>query len=212
MTEVTSRYSQLIEIFKDGIVFEKQHEGLEDIKMKFTIYGKNMHISDGLKETLEKKFQKFDRYFDKETEVYVTFKKEKSYQVIEVTIPLGKTILRAEEKTDSTMGSIEAVIDKLEGQLRKYKTKLRKRYEAQDSKLNFEAFDDGDEQAPDVDEPKIVRTKKFAIKPMSPEEAAMQMDLLEHDFFVFLNAETDDVNVVYRRKNGDYGLIEPTFA
>ncbi len=212
MTEVTSRYSQLIEIFKDGIVFEKQHEGLEDIKMKFTIYGKNMHISDGLKETLEKKFQKFDRYFDKETEVYVTFKKEKSYQVIEVTIPLGKTILRAEEKTDSTMGSIEAVIDKLEGQLRKYKTKLRKRYEAQDSKLNFEAFDDGDEQAPAVDEPKIVRTKRFAIKPMSPEEAAMQMDLLEHDFFVFLNAETDDVNVVYRRKNGDYGLIEPTFA
>ena len=212
MTEVTSRYSQLIEIFKDGIVFEKQHEGLEDIKMKFTIYGKNMHISDGLKETLEKKFQKFDRYFDKETEVYVTFKKEKSYQVIEVTIPLGKTILRAEEKTDSTMGSIEAVIDKLEGQLRKYKTKLRKRYEAQDSKLNFEAFDDGDEQAPVADEPKIVRTKRFAIKPMSPEEAAMQMDLLEHDFFVFLNAETDDVNVVYRRKNGDYGLIEPTFA
>ena len=213
MTEVTSRYSQLIEIFKDGIVFEKQHEGLEDIKMKFTIYGKNMHISDGLKETLEKKFQKFDRYFDKETEVYVTFKKEKSYQVIEVTIPLGKTILRAEEKTDSTMGSIEAVIDKLEGQLRKYKTKLRKRYEAQDSKLKFEAFDDLDEKSADVmDEPKIVRTKKFAIKPMSAEEAAMQMDLLEHDFFVFLNAETDDVNVVYRRKNGDYGLIEPTFA
>ena len=202
-----------IAIFKGGIVFEKQHEGLEDIKMKFTIYGKNMHISDGLKETLEKKFQKFDRYFDKETEVYVTFKKEKSYQVIEVTIPLGKTILRAEEKTDSTMGSIEAVIDKLEGQLRKYKTKLRKRYEAQDSKLKFEAFDDLDEKSADVmDEPKIVRTKKFAIKPMSAEEAAMQMDLLEHDFFVFLNTETDDVNVVYRRKNGDYGLIEPTFA
>ena len=202
-----------IAIFKGGIVFEKQHEGLEDIKMKFTIYGKNMHISDGLKETLEKKFQKFDRYFDKETEVYVTFKKEKSYQVIEVTIPLGKTILRAEEKTDSTMGSIVAVIDTLEGQLRKYKTKLRKRYEAQDSKLKFEAFDDLDEKSADVmDEPKIVRTKKFAIKPMSAEEAAMQMDLLEHDFFVFLNAETDDVNVVYRRKNGDYGLIEPTFA
>jgi putative sigma-54 modulation protein len=179
--------------------------------MKFTIYGKNMHISDGLKETLEKKFQKFDRYFDKETEVYVTFKKEKNYQVIEVTIPLGKTILRAEEKTDSTMGSIEAVIDKLEGQLRKYKTKLRKRYEAQDSKLKFDAFSDLDDEPQDekADEPKIVRTKKFAIKPMSPEEAAMQMDLLEHDFFVFLNAETDDVNVVYRRLNGDYGLIEP---
>ena len=88
MTEVTSRYSQLIEIFKDGIVFEKQHEGLEDIKMKFTIYGKNMHISDGLKETLEKKFQKFDRYFDKETEVYVTFKKEKSYQCVFASVAL----------------------------------------------------------------------------------------------------------------------------
>ena len=90
---------------------------------------------------------------------------------------------------------------------------MRKRYEAQDSKLKFEAFDDLDEKSADVmDEPKIVRTKKFAIKPMSAEEAAMQMDLLEHDFFVFLNTETDDVNVVYRRKNGDYGLIEPTFA
>lgn len=181
--------------------------------MKFTIYGKNMHVSEGMKDTLKKKFQKFDRYFDQETEVFATFSKEKNYQMLEVTIPLGKTILRAEERTDDMKGSIEAVIDKLEGQLRKYKTKLQRKYAQEASKLKFDAMDDalGDDDIEDDDTPKVVRTKKFAIKPMSVDEAAMQMDLLEHDFFVFLNADTEDVNVLYRRRDGDFGLIEPEF-
>lgn len=182
--------------------------------MKFTIYGKNMHVSEGMKDTLQKKFKKFDRYFDEETEVYATFSKEKNYQMLEVTIPLGKTILRAEERTDDMKGSIEAVIDKLEGQLRKYKTKLAKKYAQEAPKLQFDALDDDFDD--DYDDglgavPKVVRTKKFAIKPMSVDEAAMQMDLLEHDFFVFLNADTEDVNVLYRRRDGDFGLIEPEF-
>ena len=177
--------------------------------MKFTLYGKNMHVSEGLKDILKKKFQKFDRYFDKETEIYATFSKDKNGQMLEVTIPLGKTILRAEEWSDDMKSSIEAVVDKLEGQLRKYKTKLQKRYANEAPKLIFDAFED-EEDAESVDVPKVVRTKKFAIKPMSVDEATMQMDLLEHDFFVFLNAETDDVNVVYRRHDGNFGLIEPT--
>ena len=177
--------------------------------MKFTIYGKNMHVSDGLKDALKKKFEKFDRYFDKETEVYATFSKEKNTQMLEVTIPMGKTILRAEERTDDMAGSIEAVVDKLEGQLRKHKTKLQKRYANEPLKFNFDALESDEDDEANL--PKVVRTKKFAVKPMSVEEATMQMELLGHDFFVFLNADTDDVNVVYTRKDGNFGLIEPLF-
>ncbi|MEG1432181.1 MULTISPECIES: ribosome hibernation-promoting factor, HPF/YfiA family [Eubacterium] len=175
--------------------------------MKFTIYGKNMHVSEGLKEALKKKFDKFDRYFGQDTEVYATFSKERNDQMLEVTIPMGRTILRAEERGEDMMGAIEEVVDKLEGQLRKHKTKLQKRYANEPTKFNFDELevDESYEQSA----PKVVRTKKFAVKPMSVEEATMQMELLGHDFFVFLNAETEDVNVVYMRKDGNFGLIEP---
>lgn len=178
------------------------------ITMKFTIYGKNMHVSEGLKEALRKKFEKFDRYFGQETEVYATFSKEKNYQMLEVTIPMGRTILRAEEKTDDMIGSIETVVDKLEGQLRKHKTRLQKRYAEDALKYNL---DDLESPEKDEEQSKVVRTKKFAVKPMSVDEATMQMELLGHDFFVFQNADTEDVNVVYMRKDGNYGLIEPIF-
>jgi len=173
--------------------------------MKFTIYGKNMHVSEGLKESLKKKFEKFDRYFDRETDVFATFSREKNVQMLEVTIPAGRTILRAEEKGDDMAGLIEAVVDKLEGQLRKHKTKLMKRYAKDSVKFHFEALEDPEEEP----ESKIVRVKKFPIKPMSPEEAALQMELLGHDFFVFLNGNTEEVNVIYMRKDKNYGLIEP---
>lgn len=177
--------------------------------MKFTIYGKNMHVSEGLKETLKKKFSKFDRYFGQETEIYATFSKEKNFQMLEVTIPVGKTILRAEEKSEDMVSSIENVVNKLESQLRKHKTKLLKRNLEEASKFNLDEIEDIDES--DELQPKVVRTKKFAIKPMNVDEATLQMELLGHDFFVFLNGDTDDVNVVYMRKDGNYGLIEPTF-
>ncbi|MDD3306999.1 MAG: ribosome-associated translation inhibitor RaiA [Acetobacterium sp.] len=177
--------------------------------MRFTIYGKNMHVSEGLKETLKKKLGKFDRYFGQETEVYATFSKEKNYQMLEVTIPVGKTILRAEERSEDMVTSIEDVVNKLEGQLRKHKTKLQKRNQDETAKFNLEAIDGFAED--DGFQPKVVRTKKFAVKPMNVDEATLQMELLGHDFFVFLNGDTDDVNVVYMRKDGNYGLIEPTF-
>lgn len=177
--------------------------------MKFTIYGKNMHVSEGLKETLKKKLGKFDRYFGQETEVYATFSKEKNYQMLEVTIPVGKTILRAEERSEDMVTSIEDVVNKLEGQLRKHKTKLQKRNQDEASKFNLEEIESITDE--DAFQPKVLRTKKFAVKPMSVDEATLQMELLGHDFFVFLNGDTDDVNVVYMRKDGNYGLIEPTF-
>ncbi|MGL4606549.1 MAG: ribosome hibernation-promoting factor, HPF/YfiA family [Eubacteriaceae bacterium] len=177
--------------------------------MKFTIYGKNMHVSEGLKETLKKKFSKFDRYFSQETEVYATFSKEKNYQMLEVTIPVGKTILRAEEKSDDMVTAIEEVVNKLEGQLRKHKTKLQKKH--MDEAQRFQLDEIEEVEDPEEFEPKVLRTKKFAIKPMTVDEATLQMELLGHDFFVFLNGNTDDINVVYMRKDGNYGLIEPTF-
>ena len=184
------------------------------IVMRFTIYGKNMHVSEGLKETLKKKFEKFDRYFEQETEVFATFSKEnnnqiKNNQMLEVTIPVGKTILRAEERSEDMVTSIENVVNKLEGQLRKHKTKLQKRNQDEVVKVHFEEIENIDEE--NVFQAKVVRTKKFAVKPMSVDEATLQMELLGHDFFVFLNGDTDDVNVVYLRKDGNYGLIEPTF-
>lgn len=177
--------------------------------MKFTIYGKNMHVSEGLKDALRKKLEKFDKYFGQEAEVYATFSKEKNFQMLEITIPMGKTILRAEEKSEDMAGSIEAAVDKLESQLRKHKTKLQKRYADEALKYNLDDLEAIDEY--EENPPKVVRTKKFPVKPMSVDEATMQMELLGHDFFVFLNAETEDVNVVYMRKDGNYGLIEPIF-
>nr|WP_320027318.1 ribosome-associated translation inhibitor RaiA [uncultured Acetobacterium sp.] len=177
--------------------------------MRFTIYGKNMHVSEGLKETLKKKLGKFDRYFGQETEVYATFSKEKNYQMLEVTIPVGKTILRAEERSEDMVTSIEDVVNKLEGQLRKHKTKLQKRNQDEATKFNLDGIEASAED--EIFQPKVVRTKKFAVKPMNVDEATLQMELLGHDFFVFLNGDTDDVNVVYMRKDGNYGLIEPTF-
>ncbi|MBI4858118.1 MAG: ribosome-associated translation inhibitor RaiA [Acetobacterium woodii] len=177
--------------------------------MRFTIYGKNMHVSEGLKETLKKKLGKFDRYFGQETEVYATFSKEKNYQMLEVTIPVGKTILRAEERSEDMVTSIEDVVNKLEGQLRKHKTKLQKRNQDEATKFNLDGIEASTED--EIFQPKVVRTKKFAVKPMNVDEATLQMELLGHDFFVFLNGDTDDVNVVYMRKDGNYGLIEPTF-
>lgn len=168
-----------------------------------------MHVSEGLKETLKKKFAKFDRYFGQETEIYATFSKEKNYQMLEVTIPVGKTILRAEEKSEDMVTAIEEVVSKLEGQLRKHKTKLQKRHMEEAQKFHLEEIEEYDDES--EFQAKVVRTKKFAVKPMNVDEATLQMELLGHDFFVFLNGDTDDINVVYMRKDGNYGLIEPTF-
>ena len=174
--------------------------------MRFTIYGRNMHVSENMKELLKKKFSKFDRYFNEDTDVFVTFSTEKHNNVVEVTIPLGRSVLRAEVKDRDIQTAIEKVIDKLEGQLRKHKTKLKRHYKEEFEQFHLDLIEDIEEEP---ETKKVVRTKKFPIKPMSVEEATLQMDLVGHDFYVFLNADTEDVNVVYLRKDGNYGLIEP---
>lgn len=173
--------------------------------MRYTIYGRNMHVSDNVKDLLKKKFSKFDRYFNEDTEVFVTFSMERQNQVIEVTIPLVNNVLRAEVKAKDIKSAIEKVIDRLEGQLRKHKTKIQKHHYDEFVKFHLDLIEE--EEQPE--EKKVVRSKRFPIKPMSVEEATLQMDLLGHDFFVFLNSDTDEVNVVYVRKDGNYGLIEP---
>lgn len=172
--------------------------------MKVIISGRNMNVSEPLKDTVQSKLEKLDKFFHKELEAQVTLSMEKSRNIIEVTIPVNGSILRAEESTEDMYTSIDKVVDKLIRQLRKQKNKLENRGNRYET-IRFENIK-ADES---TEESKIVRTKRFAIKPMNAEEAVLQMELLGHSFYVFLDAETDDVNVVYKRKDGNYGLIEP---
>lgn len=177
--------------------------------MKFIVIGKNIDVTPGLKEAVESKLGKLERYFTSDTEVHVTLSVQKNRQKIEVTIPVKGGIIRSEEESDDMYVSIDLVEEIIERQLRKYKTKLvAKQQEGGNFNPNFIEEEDEDSD----DEIKVVKTKKFGIKPMYAEDACLQMELLGHNFYVFSNAETDEVNVVYKRKNGTYGLIEPEFS
>ena len=173
--------------------------------MKFIILGKNIDVTEGLRMAVEDKIGKLDKYFTPETEVHVTLSVEKERQKIEVTIPVKGNIIRSEQVSNDMYVSIDLVEEIIERQLKKYKNKLTNQKQA----ANFFKQDYIEKDYMDEEEIKIIRTKKFDIKPMYPEDACIQMELLGHNFFVFCNAETDQVNVVYKRKGGTYGLIEP---
>ena len=175
--------------------------------MKFIISGKNLTVSEGLRTAVEDKLGKLERYFTPDTEVNVTLSMEKERQKVEVTIPVKGNIIRSEQTSNDMYVSIDLVEEVIERQLRKYKNKIIDRKQAGG---NFQqAFMDKDyDEGEDV---RIIRSKKFSIKPMYPEDACVQMELLGHDFYVFCNAETDQVNVVYKRKGNTYGLIEPEY-
>ena len=177
--------------------------------MNFIISGKNIDVTPGLKSCIEQKLGKLERYFTPETEIIVTLSVEKERQKIEVTIPVKGHIIRSEQSSNDMYVSIDLVEEVIERQLRKYKNKLVARNQ-EGSNFKQEFFESEDTSSDD-DEIKIIRTKRFGIKPMFPEDACIQMDLLGHDFYVFFNAETEEVNVVYKRKNGTFGLIEPEF-
>ena len=177
--------------------------------MNFIISGKNIDVTPGLREAVEHKLGKLERYFTPDTEIHVTLSVQKEHQKIEVTIPVKGGIIRSEQVSSDMYVSIDLVEEVIERQLRKYKNKLIARHQ-EGSNFKQEFFDAADSVDED-NEIKIVRTKKFGFKPMYPEDACVQMELLGHDFYVFCNAETDEVNVVYRRKNGTFGLIEPEF-
>ena len=183
--------------------------------MNFIISGKNIDVTPSLKEAIEQKLGKLERYFTPETEIIVTLSVEKERQKIEVTIPVKGNIIRSEQTSDNMYVYLDLVEEVIERQLRKYKNKLHEKHQghltSSENSFKKEFFETEDTVEVDGDI-KIVRTKRFGIKPMYPEDACMQMDLLGHAFFVFNNAETDEVNVVYKRKDGSFGLIEPEFS
>ncbi len=175
--------------------------------MRFIISGKNIDVTPGLRSSIEQKLGKLERYFTPTTEIIVTLSVEKERQRIEVTIPMKGTIIRSEQVSDDMYVSIDLVEEVIERQLRKYKKKIIDKHQ-EGGNLQPDYMEGADDAE---DEIKIIRTKRFGMKPMFPEDACVQMELLGHNFFVFRNAETDEVNVVYKRKDGSYGLIEPEF-
>lgn len=178
----------------------------------FTVRGKNIEITPSLREYVEKRVGKVTKYFENVGDISVLLTVSKGRHIVEVTVPVqGGILLRGEEATMDMYTSIDLVVEKLERQIHKQKTKLARRFRSGGFKaeaLQAPAVPENQEAAGEDDEYKVVKTKRFVVKPMDVQEAIMQMNLLNHNFFVFRDAETEEVNVVYKRTDGNYGLIE----
>jgi putative sigma-54 modulation protein len=177
--------------------------------MELTIQGKNIEITDWLQQYVEKKADRLDRYLPNVQEARVDLSTEKTKsaqdrQVAQITVRTDRTILRAEEKSHDIFAAIDAVMDKIYRQMDRYKGRRWDRRVRSEEVPPIEA-----EEAEDVQAPLIVRVKRFNVTPMDPEEAVEQMELLGHDFFIFFNPDTDSMNVVYRRGDATYGLLQP---
>lgn len=173
--------------------------------MKFLIVGRNLVITEALRAAVEEKFGKLDKYFNPDVEVHVTLSVERDRQKVEVTIPLKGRIIRSEQSSADMYVTIDLVAEIVERQLIRYKNKIVDR--KQHAQTFTPLYMDNDYE--DESDIRIERTKKLDLKPMYPEDACVQMELLGHTFFMFINAETELVSVVYKRKNNTYGLIEP---
>ena len=190
-----------------GILESSQKKEL--IRMRYTITGRNIEVTPGLRDAVQEKLGKLECYFTPDTEIYATLSVQKDVQKIEVTIPVKGSIIRAEESSNDMYVSIDLVEEIIERQIRRYRKKLIDKKQAA---LSFsQLFIEEAEEAEAEEAINIVKTKRFGMKPMFPEDACVEMELLGHNFYMFLNAETDQVNVVYKRKNHTYGLIEPEF-
>lgn len=175
--------------------------------MKTNITGKNYSPSDKLRETIEKKFEKLNKYFSNEITGNVMTIKEKGGYKVEATINAKGTIFRAEVKAGDPYDAVDRVIEKLSSQMSRFKTKLQKKYKG-NKEIVFADLPEYDEEPEELH---VVKKKKFELIPMTIDEAIVQMELLAHSFFVFLNMETDSVNVVYKRADNDYGVLETTY-
>jgi len=171
--------------------------------MNIIIRGKHIEVTDALKDYVTKRVGKLEKYSDEFQDVQVTLLVERDRHRVEVTAPINGIILRGEEETADMYSSIDLVIEKLERQIEKYRTRINKRIRSKPIK------EPETELVATPDEHEVVRNKRFPAKPMSVDEAIMQMNLIGHSFFVFTNADSQHTSVVYRRKNGDYGLLEP---
>ncbi|MBE3589547.1 MAG: ribosome-associated translation inhibitor RaiA [Firmicutes bacterium] len=177
--------------------------------MNLQLHGKNIEVTPALREYAEKKLSRLGRYFEEPLHVQVSFEVERGRHIVEVTAPVAGYILRGEEATADMYASLDRVWDKLERQIHKYKTRLNRKARQDGVPRKAEPARAEHEEAEAGEAPQIVRVKRFHLKPMHVDEAVLQMDLLGHDFYVFQNAETGVVNVLYRRREGGYGLIEP---
>lgn len=186
----------------------------ESHMLKYNIRGENIEVTDALRSYVEKRLKKMEKYFDLNQDVvaHVNLKVYRDHTAkVEITIPLPYLVLRAEETSDDMYRSIDFVSEKLERQIRKYKTKINRK--SREKGINDFLVENSDTDTGDIDNDdgsgfSIVRNKQIGLKPMSPEEAILQMNMLEHDFFVFQDAETNGTSIVYRRNDGQYGLIE----
>lgn len=177
--------------------------------MRISIFGKNLEVTDYLRETAEKKAEKLNRYFPEDTEFQITLSVEKNSHIAEVTVPYEGGVIRAEEATGDMYASLDSVLEKIEKQLHKHRNRLEKTFRGGSFRFEEPVYSgafDGDD---DEEGPHIVRVKRFNIKPMDEEEAMLQLELTGHSFYVFENADTNQINVLYKRKDGNYGLIEP---
>lgn len=174
--------------------------------MKLNIRGDKLEITDAIRDYVKDKLGRLDKYFkDSDINANVLLKVKGNRQIIEVTVPTDKYILRSEEEHNDLYAAIDLVVDKLEGQIRKNKTKLKKQnIDNKYKDFNFDYELDEDEENNDV----IVKHKEIEMKPMDSEEAILEMELLGHSFFVYKDVDTGNVNVLYKRKDGNYGLIE----
>jgi putative sigma-54 modulation protein len=174
--------------------------------VRIIVRGKNIDVTPALRDYVEKKVGKLAKLLDDVTEAVVMLAVERERHIVEVTVPVGGRLLRGEMSSGDMYASIDLVMDKLEKQVEKYKTKLARKIK---NGSVLDVIPPRPLEKAKTGEPQLVRTKRFPVKPMPTEEALLQMNLLGHDFFVFRNADTEEVNVVYRRKDGNYGLIEP---
>jgi putative sigma-54 modulation protein len=178
--------------------------------VRLQVKGKNVDVTDSLKDYALQKLGKLEKHLNDAARLELELQVEKNpsisqNQVAEATVWTKGPVLRARESSSDMKASIDLLVDKLERQARRYRDKRRRG----PSRDNHEHVPEGIPVVPSEETPVIVKTKQFAIKPMTPEEAVLQLELIGHDFFVFQNADTNDVNVVYRRRDGNYGLIEP---
>lgn len=173
--------------------------------MRYNIIGKNIEVTNALRNVTEDKLSKFEKYFAPDTEAHVAMSVQKQNHIIEVTVPIKGSIIRAEEEAESMYAAIDLVVDVLERQLLKHKKKLVTRHRHQGTfRTTFvEEYHEEDEGI------SIVKSKRFPVKPMDAEEACMEMELLGHSFFVFRERDTDEIHVVYKRKDGQFGIIAP---
>ena len=179
--------------------------------MKYNITGRNIEVTESIRAEIDEKIMKLERYFAPDVEAQVTLSIEKNRQKVEITIPVKGDCIRAESESQDMYLSLDQAVRAIETQLKKYRKKIVQRYQKGGGEFASEFMNDFEDAAEDDSEIRIVKRKHFAFKPMDPEEACLQMDLMGHDFFVFTNSETDEVNVVYKRKGETYGIIEPEY-